>query len=417
MNQELYYDLVKYLGDGSIRKEADEWRRRLLEGSRRQFELQMETSLLFRKLRGELLLVIPAHKLSTILKMAHDHELGGHQGATNTLYKIRQGHWWPGMEDDVREYVKRCDTCQKRRVGKDKEYSSSAIIKTQPFHHIGIDVMGPLPITLTGKRYIILAIDFFTKWTEAVAVNEANAQNIAKFIHTDIICRHGVPQEITSDRGTEFLNELTTEMERTYRIKHIKTTAYHPQGNGLTERMNQTVKNVISKICRNYDSWDHYVDSALFAVRTMRQGSTMFSPFELVYGQRPRREFGATTTNLSQATYEDRVWEYVTKDISRLQLIRRKAATFIDKAQTRQRKEQDKTAKAEELKMGDQVLLYRNLVEASWSAKLEPKWEGPYYVQKIKGQSIWLRRNDGTIVPTAIHRNRVKLYHGKKGRP
>ena len=117
--------------------------------------------------------------------------------------------------------------------------------------------------------------------------------------------------------------------------------------------MNQTVKNVISKICRNYDSWDHYVDSALFAVRTMRQGSTKFSPFELVYRQRPRREFGATTTNLSQATYEDRVWEYVTKDISRLQLIRRKAATFIDKAQTRQRKEQDKTAKAEELKMGD----------------------------------------------------------------
>jgi len=95
--------------------------------------------------------------------------------------------------------------------------------------------MGPLPRTLTGKRYIILAIDFFTKWPEAVAVEEADAQTVVKFLHQDIICRHGVPEEITSDRGTEFLNNLVKEFERTYHLKHIKTTAYHPQGNGETE--------------------------------------------------------------------------------------------------------------------------------------------------------------------------------------
>ena len=95
--------------------------------------------------------------------------------------------------------------------------------------------MGPLPWTLTGKRYIILAIDFFTKWPEAVAVEEADAQTVVKFLHQDIICRHGVPEEITSDRGTEFLNDLVKEFERTYHIKHIKTTTYHPQGNGQKE--------------------------------------------------------------------------------------------------------------------------------------------------------------------------------------
>ena len=114
--------------------------------------------------------------------------------------------------------------------------------------------MGPLPQTLTGKRYIILAIDFFTKWPEAVAVEEADAQAVVKFLHQDIICRHGVPSQITSDRGTEFLNDLVTEFERTYRIKHIKTTAYHPQGNGQTERTNQTIKNILSKISKKYDA-------------------------------------------------------------------------------------------------------------------------------------------------------------------
>ena len=95
--------------------------------------------------------------------------------------------------------------------------------------------MGPLLRTLTGKQYIILAVDFFTKWIEGIAVEDADAQTITKFIYSDIICRHGVPKQITSDRGTEFLNELVEEMERTYHIKHIRTTAYHPQGNELTK--------------------------------------------------------------------------------------------------------------------------------------------------------------------------------------
>src|SRR6201985_1088940 len=125
-------------------------------------------------------------------------------------------------------------------------------------------------MTLIGKCCIILVVNFFIKYSEAVAVEDADAQTVAKFIHSDIICRHGVPKEMTSDRGTEFLNELIRELDRTYHIKHIRTTSYHPQGNGQTERTNQTVKNVLSKIIDKETTWDHYLDSALFAVRTIR---------------------------------------------------------------------------------------------------------------------------------------------------
>src|SRR3954464_2738292 len=134
--------------------------------------------------------------------------------------------------------------------------------------------MGLLPVTTTNKHYIILTVDFFTKYTEGVAVEEADAQTVVKFIYSDIICRHGVPKEITSDRNTEFLNKLVEELERTYHINHIKTTAYHPQGNGQTECTNQTVKNILSKICKEYQTWDFYLDSALHAVRTIKQVST-----------------------------------------------------------------------------------------------------------------------------------------------
>src|SRR4051812_10971263 len=198
-------------------------------------------------------------------------------------------------------------------------------------------------------------------------------------------------------------------MEKTYRIRHIKTTAYHPQGNGQTERSNQTIKNILSRISKKYDKWDHYLDSALFAVRTIRQDLTKFSPFELVYGRQPTREFHHTKKDTG--SYEDRLWAYIAQDIARLQLIRRKAKMFINKAQERQKKKQNERTIGETLHIGDEVLLYRDAIETSWSAKLEPKWEGPYRVQDINAQSVWLRRDNGTILPTPTHRNRIKKLH------
>ena len=413
MNKILYYDIVKWLGERRVREDADEWTRNYLITTGRQFEQQ--NSKLYRKENGALIPVIREEKAREIIRLAHDHHLSGHMGQRNTYYRLLGHAWWPGMQDDIIRYVQQCDKCQKRATNKDTPEATSAAIRAEPFSHVGIDVMGPMPITQTGKRYIILAVDFFTKYVEAIAVEDADAQNVAKFIHTDIICRHGVPKEITSDRGTEFLNDLVQELERTYHIKHIKTTAYHPQGNGQTERTNQTVKNILSKIIRTEDTWDHYVDSALFAVRTIRQKSTTFSPFELVYGRKPHREYHHVTTDTG--TYEERLWAYITRDISRLQLIRRKAQVFIDKAQERQRENQNKKANAAPLKIGDKVLSYRNIVESSWSAKLQPKWEGPYFVQNIKGQSVWLRRLNGSIFPTAIHRSKLKKYTARNDTP
>jgi len=95
--------------------------------------------------------------------------------------------------------------------------------------------MGPLPRTPSGKQYVVVAVDHFTKWTEAQALEEADAQTIATFIYNDIIARHGIPTILTSDRGTKFVNEFITIMCQQYKIRHIVTTAYHPQANGQVE--------------------------------------------------------------------------------------------------------------------------------------------------------------------------------------
>ena len=197
MNTTLYYDLVVWLTEKEVREDIDDWTKNILLSAGRQYETQ--GTILYRKKEQHILPVIRQGKTEEILRMAYDHPLSGHMGQRNTYFRLQDTAWWPGMQDDVINYVRRCDTCQKRAKNKEIPEAASATIRAEPFSYIGIDVMGPLPVTLTGKRYIILAVDFFTKYTEAVAVEEADAQTVVKFIHSDIICRHGVPKEITSD--------------------------------------------------------------------------------------------------------------------------------------------------------------------------------------------------------------------------
>jgi len=348
--------------------------------------------------------IIRNFETEPVLFMMHNDSTAGHFAVDKMFEKIRDRYYWPQMYETIKNYVQTCDSCQRRGKNKDNQLLHPIPVYG-PFYQIGIDIVGPLPITENKNKYIVVAIDYLTKWPEAQAIETADAQTIAVFIHERIICQHGPPQQITSDRGTEFCNDLITELNRTYRVQHIRTTAYHPQGNGLTERMNQTVKNTMSKLIDSYDNWDHWLSSALFAIRSSPQKTTTFSPFELVYGRLPNR--GVPPLDMRQSQ-EERIWSIVTHDIDRLNRIRKKARNFIQKAQDRQ------TTKSQEfipMGIGDQVLLYRNIVEASWSAKLEPKWEGPYLVQKIKEPLFGCAKNDGTILPTPVHRSKVKKYH------
>jgi hypothetical protein len=279
------------------------------------------------------------------------------------------------------------------------------------FKHIGIDIMGPLPQTIRGKRYIVLAVDLFSKWIEAKPIKDADAQTISEFVYEDIICRHGIPMRMTSDRGTEFVNDLITILAEKYKIKHITTTAYHPQGNGQTERSNQTVKNILSKITRKGD-WDIYLPSALFVTRTMPNESTKFTPSELIYGHQMRQVVDKHITDHEDESDSDRFVDHYLEEKKRIGSIRQKAQTFIEKAQTRQKKAHDKAIKTDAIKLhiGDKVLVYRNMIEQNWSAKLEPRWDGPYRIQDIKGTTFFLKNEDGTILPRTFNRTRLKKF-------
>ena len=128
---------------------------------------------------------------------------GAHLGVETTYTKIKERYYWPNMYNDIRNYIETCDNCQRREPITRKEELLPLKVRA-PFDKIGIDIKGPLPLTTKRNRYIVVAMDYFTKWPKAQAIPDAKAETVAKFVFESIICRHGVPKEILSDRGTSF---------------------------------------------------------------------------------------------------------------------------------------------------------------------------------------------------------------------
>ena len=151
-----------------------------------------------------------------------------------------------------------------------------------------------LPLTTRGKKYVVVFMDYFTKWVEAYVVPDQQAQTIVRLLVENIVCRHGVPQELLSDRGSNFLSELMLEVCSILGIKKLNTSSYHPQTDGLVEKFNCTLINMISK---HTDTgaleWDQQIQLLLFAYRSMVQESTRESPFFLLYGRDLRLPTGS----------------------------------------------------------------------------------------------------------------------------
>ena len=213
--------------------------------------------------------------------------------------KIRDRYYWPQMYDDIRFYVQTCDSCQRR--GRNKKNQLLHPIPVQgPFYQIDIDFVGPLPVTSDGNRYIIVSIDYLTKWPEARPLPRATADVTAQFIYEEIICHHECPQIILSDRGSHFNNQMIAQLLDSFQITHNFSTLYHPQTNGLVERFNRTLCESLAKLSTDTNEWDKYISPVLFAYRTSKQSTTKITPFYLTYGREAKLPIDNLSENIEQ---------------------------------------------------------------------------------------------------------------------
>ena len=151
------------------------------------------------------------------------------------------------MDDNIKNYINACQTCQKFGETRRKE-PLHPIRVGQPYNRVGMDLIRPLLVTKQNNQYIVIITKYLTKWPEVQPIPSKHAEYIAHHFHKEVICRHGCPKEILTDQGLEFQNQFFNSLCNLYGIRHKLSSAYHPQTNGLTERFNRTLCNSLTKL-------------------------------------------------------------------------------------------------------------------------------------------------------------------------
>ena len=263
------------------------------------------------------------------------------------------------------------------------EMPLQGILVVQLFDVWGIDFMGPFPSSL-GNLYIILVVDYVSKWVEATACPKNDANTIVGFLQRNILSRFGAPRIIISDGGSHFANKVFEKLMSRYGIKHIMSLAYHPQTNGQVEISNMEIKKILEKtISTNIRDWSLKLDDALWAYRTTYKTLILMSPYRIVFDKlchlplklEYKAMWAIKKLNFDfMAAKEERLLQ-----LNELEELRNEAYDNARIYKDKTKKWHDQNILRREFKAGDQVLLFNSILKL-FPGKLRSKWSGPYIV-------------------------------------
>ncbi|TKS65328.1 Retrovirus-related Pol polyprotein from transposon 17.6 [Collichthys lucidus] len=344
----------------------------------------VENGLLYQRNGKTKTLALPQQFRQRVMEMGHSIPWAGHMAFQKTLNRIGSRFAWPGMYTQVSQFCASCEVCQLTSAkGVTRAHLQSLPIIDTPFERIGMDIVGPLEKSSSGHRYILVLCDYATRYPEAFPLRSFKARQVADCL-LHLFSRVGIPKEILTDCGTNFLSKLLQQVYQVLGVKGIKTTPYHPQTDGLVERYNRTLKSMLRKFVSHTGAdWDRWLPYLLFAYREVPQASTGFSPFELLYGRQVRGPLDLLRDYWESSKPEgENVVAYVVKMRERLEEMTALAHEHMASAQQNQKAWYDRKARERVFEPGQKVLL---LLPTSES-KLLTKWHGPYEVSKRVGK-------------------------------
>ncbi|CAL9012635.1 unnamed protein product, partial [Prunus brigantina] len=244
---------------------------------------------LVRKSKDEVLLRCLGKKESMkIMGETHEGICGAHQGGRKMCWLIRRyGYFWPTMMKDCINYSKGCEACQRHgSIQQAPSVPMNPVVKPWPFRGWAMDLIGKIyPASNKQHCFIIVATDYFTKWVEAKPVKSTTSQEIIIFIEEQIIQRFGIPESITTDRGSSFISGEMLDMAEAFKFKLLQSTPYYAQANGQAESSNKVIINIIRKMLeKNPKQWHEKLSETLWAYRTSKREATGMTPYALTYG-------------------------------------------------------------------------------------------------------------------------------------
>ncbi|GJS29391.1 reverse transcriptase domain-containing protein [Tanacetum coccineum] len=350
-----------------------------------------------------------------ILMACHNGPTGGHHGANYTARKVfDSGFFWPTIYKDAHELVKNCNSCQRQgKISQRDEMPQNSIQVCEIFDVWGIDFMGPFPSS-KGNKYILVAVDYLSKWVEAKALPTNDARVVCKFLKS-LFARFGAPRAIISDRGTHFCNDQFAKVMLKYGVTHRLSTAYHPQTSGQVEVSNRGLKRILERtVGENRASWSDKLDDALWAFRTAYKTPIGCTPYKLVYGKachlpielEHKAYWALKHTNFDLKTAGD----HRKVQLNELNELRDEAYenSLIYKEKTK--RIHDSKIKNRVFNVGDRVLLFNSRLKI-FSGKLKTRWSGPFTITQVFPYgTVELSQANGPNFKVNGHR--VKHYFG-----
>ncbi|XP_073721145.1 uncharacterized protein [Misgurnus anguillicaudatus] len=375
----------------------------------------VQDDLLYRKTGEKLQLVVPFQVRNTVMTLGHSIPWAGHLGRRRTHSRISKHFYWLGMSKDIAEFCKTCPECQRSALRKPPKVPLIPLpVIDVPFQRLGMDIVGPLERSKTGNKFMLVICDYATRFPEVFPLRNIKAKTIA-FCLIQFFSRVGIPKEILTDRGTNFTSLLLQQVYQLLGIKGLKTTPYHPETDGLVERFNQTLVQMLRKFVNEVgNDWDQWLPYVLFAYREVPQSSTGFSPFQLMYGHEVKgplsliRELWEGDTMTRD---KPNVIDYVLAMRQKLQRMTELATTHLSEAQKRQKTWYDRKTERRSFEPGQKVLVMLPTCEN----KLLGKWRGPYDVIKRIGATSYEIAIPGQARShRVLHVNLLKRWYPQK---
>jgi transposase InsO family protein len=349
----------------------------------------------------------PPHMRTQVVSHAHGTILTGHGGIAKTTERILESYYWPNIQKDVEEFIRKCHKCQVReptnRARNPKTLLQTLPQCSEPNQRVHVDLFGPLATSGRGKKFVLTLTDAFTKYVELVALPDKSAETVARAIFDKYVCRYGPPVEILSDGGREFCNQVLDELCKCMQIERSKTSPYHPQCNAQAEVVNKTIaKYLASVVDKSTLDWELYLAPLMFSYNTSLHRSIKAMPFYLTYGMKPR----LPGLPISPVQYGETP---AAEMLQTLQHARQLALEHNEQASAAAAQYYNRDARPHNYQVGQLVLLdeHNHLGKVR---KLAPRWAGPYMVSKLVGPSdVQLALGQSKF--RVVHTNRLKPYH------
>jgi hypothetical protein len=311
-----------------------------------------------------------------LLKEIHAGLCGSHIGSRPLLGKVfRQGFYWPKTASDATDLDQKCENCQKCARDQKQPSSLTQLIQpTWPLQRWGLDLLGPLPPAQGNLRYVVVAVEYFSKWIEAKPLATITSVTFQKFFWQNIVCRFGVQKAITVDNGTQFDAEAFKEFCDQIDTKIHFASVRHLESNGLVERANGIIMTGIMKLIFNQPrgKWPEELIEVVWSHNTTVSKSTGFTPFKLLFGDEAITPEEAKTRSIrTTASTEDEANYHVTKDT--IEGVRLKVVENINKYQAKTIKWRDRKVRLKNIKPGHLVL--QRVANPDIVGKLQLKWE------------------------------------------